>query len=320
MGEQGITRRNVLGGLGVAGASVLPAMGLVLANGADPAAAAPNGAGLGNRSTTPFPFTAFRYTRIPAAGFRPEISPFAYTTVGVTLKAGAAGKFVAPLSPGLGDALVVLDVTLDPAGVAGSITLSRHRPGTDQVLATAAFGATNGVTTVTARPVQPEYAEPDTWSYQVSVDVGMSAVLHDALVSWFAPASQVVLIPPMRLYDTRAAHSYIPLPTSPHQGKVAAGQQIGFSVDPVVPRFIDGVILNVTITETEGAGYVVVWVPDADNTSAPPPNVSSINWSVPDQTLANLVFTRVFEEADVLINVGGAGKTQIVVDVVGYLA
>jgi hypothetical protein len=227
---------------------------------------------------------------------------------------------VASITPDPGAALLDVSVTLDPAGQTGTVTLSRHKPGTDQTLATVNYGPATGVTTVNAQVDPVEYAEPDTWSYQVAVDVKNGVVVHQATVNYFAPASQVVLIPPTRIYDTRATHSYIPLPTSPHVGKVSTGQQIGFSVDPVVPRYINGVILNVTVTETEGGGYVVVWIPTGGDPSGPPPSVSNINWSGPNQTLANLVFARLFEEADVLINVGGVGRTHIVVDVVGYLA
>jgi hypothetical protein len=316
-----ISRRTLLGGIGVAGAA-LPAAGVVLASSGS-AVASPNvvpHVAAGQQSTTAPPYTVFRDVVVGAAGFRADASTLAFTSPGATFVAGGTGRIVASLAPDPGDALLDLSVTLDPAGQTGSVTLSRHKPGTDQTLGTASYGPAAGVTTVTAQVDPIEYAEPDTWSYQITVDVKNGVVVHQATVNFFSPASQVVLIPPTRIFDTRAAHSYIPLPTSPHIGKVSAGQQIGFSVDPVVSRYINGVILNVTVTETEGGGYVVAWIPTADDPSTGPPPVSNINWSAPDQTLANLVFARLFEEADVLINVGGVGKTHIVVDVIGYLA
>ena len=122
-----------------------------------------------------------------------------------------------------------------------------------------------------------------------------------------------VLIEPLRVFDSRTAHPAL------GGGKLVAGNSIGIPVGGVVD---DGnpaaVYVNVTITDTEGAGYLVIRASDLTG-ERPFPQTSNINWSARGQTLANLVFTAVGGENTLQIYAGGVGRTHFILDVLGYI-
>ena len=87
---------------------------------------------------------------------------------------------------------------------------------------------------------------------------------------------------------------------------------------PDEDRFLSSVFLNVTITETEGAGFLTVFPSDLSGT-VPMPDTSNINWSEDGQTLANMALSGVGGEFGVEIFCGGLGRTHLIVDVQGYI-
>jgi hypothetical protein len=87
---------------------------------------------------------------------------------------------------------------------------------------------------------------------------------------------------------------------------------------PDEPRFLLSAFLNVTITATEGAGFLRVRGSDSSG-EQPVPATSNVNWSQNGQTLANLALTTVGSEFGVEIFAGGAGRTHVIVDVQGYV-
>ena len=111
--------------------------------------------------------------------------------------------------------------------------------------------------------------------------------------------------PPFRIEDTRLAPAV----------KLATGSTLGVFVPGLIGQGVVGVVVNVTITETEGSGFLRV---RADN--APAGNATSnINWSTTGQTLANLVMVPAVGTRGVAVQAGGAGRTHVVIDLVGYL-
>jgi hypothetical protein len=80
-----------------------------------------------------------------------------------------------------------------------------------------------------------------------------------------------------------------------------------------VPGFASAAVINLTITETENAGFVAVF---AANVSWP--GNSSIDWSSTNQNLANSVITAVDSTGHIKIR-GGVNPTNVVIDVQGYL-
>ncbi len=94
------------------------------------------------------------------------------------------------------------------------------------------------------------------------------------------------------------------------------GAKLGPGEERVVDLAIPGArtaVINLTITQTEGAGYVAVF-PDG---IAWPGN-SSINWSGPNENVANGVITAVNAAGKIKIR-GGDGTTDVIIDRIGYL-
>ena len=151
------------------------------------------------------------------------------------------------------------------------------------------------------------------------VAIGGAATLSPVAFS-SSPASAaqpagplITLLTPLRIYDSRTDSVLL------GGAKLAAGNAITVSVSvPDEIRFLMAAFLNVTITETEGAGFLRVVGSDSSG-ERPVPVTSNVNWSQNGQTLANLVLTAVGSESGVDIFAGGSGRTHVVVDVQGYV-
>ena len=128
-----------------------------------------------------------------------------------------------------------------------------------------------------------------------------------------ATGPMVVLTTPVRLYDSRS--DQVPLGGA----KLVSGN----SVVVTATGFGDGGIvtaafINLTITQTEGSGFLRV---EGDDLSGdrPPAATSNINWSAANQTFANMVLTTVGGENGIAITAGGGGRTHLIVDIMGYI-
>ena len=134
------------------------------------------------------------------------------------------------------------------------------------------------------------------------------------------------IISPVRVYDSRLA-----LPT-PAPGKLAGGENRVISIKDarnettgavttadIVPAGALAVVVNLTVTETEGTqgGFLSVVPGDATDRSG-----SSINWSGPNQNVANGLTAKIAADRTVKVFCGGnpAPKTHFVIDVTGYWA
>jgi hypothetical protein len=123
----------------------------------------------------------------------------------------------------------------------------------------------------------------------------------------------IILLTPLRVYDSRTDTVLL------HGAKLVTGNAITVAISvPDETRFLMAAFLNVTITETEGAGFLRVSGTDSSG-ERPVPITSNINWSQNGQTLANLVLTSVGSESGVDVFAGGGGRTHVVVDVQGYV-
>jgi hypothetical protein len=128
-----------------------------------------------------------------------------------------------------------------------------------------------------------------------------------------ASGTLVTLFTPIRVFDSRIDD--VPL----GRAKLATGDTVIVTVSvPDETRFLAAALLNVTITQTEGAGFLRVSGTDSSGTQ-PVPATSNINWSQSGQTVANLALTSVGSEFGVDIFAGGAGRTHVIVDVQGYV-
>ncbi len=122
-----------------------------------------------------------------------------------------------------------------------------------------------------------------------------------------APAGATVSLvaPPLRLVDTR----------TDGPGKISAGHPLDTFVDGLIGEGVVGAVVNLTVTDTEGSGFLVA---TADNATAPNPT-SNLNWSATGLTLANLAIVPAIGTRGITVSVGGPGRTHIVVDLFGLL-
>lgn len=142
---------------------------------------------------------------------------------------------------------------------------------------------------------------------------GTTDVVAD-VAGWFPGNSELTPLMPTRVLDTRAGMS-----TSDGQFaasgaikpasalKLQLGGRAGIPVDAV-----DSVVLNVTVAEATGAGYLTVWP-----TGSPFPVASNLNFA-PGSTVANLVFAKLGPDGTVSIFNGAAESTDVIADVVGW--
>ncbi|MEU6236355.1 hypothetical protein [Kitasatospora sp. NPDC047058] len=109
---------------------------------------------------------------------------------------------------------------------------------------------------------------------------------------------------PSRLLDTREG-----------QGAVASGAKV--TLDLSGRKELAGVktvVLNVTVTEPQSAGFLTAWPSGTAR-----PDSSNLNWTA-GQTVANLVTVPVGADGKVdLANLGG-GSAQVIADVFGYFS
>jgi len=80
------------------------------------------------------------------------------------------------------------------------------------------------------------------------------------------------------------------------------------------PSVYCGVILNITITETEGFGFFRI----AEGFAEPAPT-SSINWYADDQTVANMAIASTPSGTGISVQGGGDGRAHLIIDVLGFI-
>jgi hypothetical protein len=127
-----------------------------------------------------------------------------------------------------------------------------------------------------------------------------------------------VLYQPIRRYDGRTPH----IGGTTRNGPISSGEDRAISIeinngDQVIELPVYGIrsaMINLTITETVGSGYLAVGNPGLYGTRT----TSNINWSTSGQTLANLAIT-MLQETSLSIFAGGGGSTNFIVDLMGLI-
>ena len=123
----------------------------------------------------------------------------------------------------------------------------------------------------------------------------------------------VTLGTPVRVFDSRAL-------VPPGNGaRIVAGESVGVPIGAA----IDGgpalaAFVNLTVTETEGSGYLVVRG-SVVREGVPLPPTSNINWWASGLTLANLVLTTVGAENFIEVHCS-VGATHFIVDLFGWVS
>jgi len=316
--DSGVTRRTLMTGMAAAaaaaGTGVVLGAGRAGAASATAAAAAPGAP----RAVTlaqvgPLPGTTsarLAYRHVPGSAFHAPSSTVPWSVSATALTTTDTGVFTTPLLPGVGDLLRELDVVIDPGGQGGVVTLTRYDPFTDasEVLATATYPAVTGRQTVVLQ--LDHRADPQSWTYLVSVELRPGVVLHAANLWYFPLEAGFVQLTPQRAYDSRDG-----------DGKLLSGEVRTISLANVLTQVPGSALVNLTIDQTEGSGHLTAWTPVGEDGS-PPPNTSNLNWTTDGQTVANLAVVKLGgEHFDAFaVRAGGPGRTHLIVDVVGYFA
>lgn len=133
--------------------------------------------------------------------------------------------------------------------------------------------------------------------------------------SFAAPSPGLVsLTTPMRVFDSRDPSGVL------GGNKLSSGQSVAITVSGAYlgDDFALAVFANITVTATEGRGFLVIRPEDLEG-SQPWPSTSNVNWSSSGQTLANLTFSAVAGEHAIEVRCDGGGSTHVICDVQGYV-
>jgi hypothetical protein len=141
-------------------------------------------------------------------------------------------------------------------------------------------------------------------TYTISFFVGSGAAIFGCTLGYLPPTQGFV---PFSGGEPRVLDTRLPGPLS---GKLANGQE------KVVPLGFAGArsaLINLTVTETVGGGFVAVFP-----AGIAWPNNSSINWAASNQTIANGVITAVDGNGSIKIR-GGGNPTHVIIDRIGFM-
>lgn len=130
-----------------------------------------------------------------------------------------------------------------------------------------------------------------------------------------APSPGLVsLQTPVRVFDSRDPASVLA------GNKLGSGESVSITVSGAYQGddLALAVFANVTVTATEGRGFLVLRPEDLSGTQ-PWPSTSNVNWAESGQTLANLSFSAVGGEHAIEVRCDGGGSTHVICDIQGYL-
>lgn len=139
----------------------------------------------------------------------------------------------------------------------------------------------------------------------------------------FVASSRVVAAPtpglvtlraPVRVFDSRDPSSVL------GGDKLRSGESVAITVSGAYESddLATAVFANITVTATEGWGYLVVRPEDLSG-EQPWPSTSNVNWSSSGLTLANLTFSGVGGEHAIEVRCDGGGSTHVICDIQGYV-
>ena len=151
---------------------------------------------------------------------------------------------------------------------------------------------------------------------------GAAALLAPAALPRSAHAEQgghlITLLSPARVYDSRNPGEL--LGGRKHQPGDVPAISVGLAIGG---GYVLAVFLNITVTETESAGYLTV-LPEDCSGERPVPLTSNINWWQTGQTIGNAGLVAVGCENSLAIRIRGgtAGappRAHVILDVQGYV-
>jgi hypothetical protein len=299
--DQHVSRRSLLAGAGAAAGAA--ALGIGVAAGPAAARPVPYEADLDPAANEPL-VAGLAYQMVDAVAFTPRDFDNAWqrgvTNLGAELTTG--GALVASINVPVGAVLkqVTLYYLLPPtsSGMTASVLRKLFSGPYEAVSALASLAAG---TTLQSFTFGLDQTIDGNYTYALFVNtVDESQVVGGMRIGYIPPPQSFVALTGVPRYDSRTG-----------AGKLAANEERVINVG--VPAGARAAVLNLTVTETEAAGFVAVF---AANIMWP--GNSSVNWSVTGQTVANAVIAPVGPDGKIKV-LGGVNKTHIVIDTQGYL-
>ena len=135
---------------------------------------------------------------------------------------------------------------------------------------------------------------------------GSTDVIADA-VGWFPGSAEYNPIPASRLLDTRIGTADIPAGPLVKHGVL----DLPVNNNGLPASNLGAVVLNVTVTDATGAGFLTVWP-----SGGAQPNASNLNFNA-GQTRANLVISKVGDDGHVWIS-SSSPTADVIVDAIGW--
>ena len=295
-----LTRRGLLGGMGVAAGAA--ALGISVPAGAAAARPVPYEPDLDGAANEPL-VAGLAYQMVDAVAFTPRDFDNAWPRVVNNLGAemGSGGTLVASIDVPVGAVLkqVTLYYLSPPGPPAMTASVQRKLfsgPYEDVATVTLATGASLQVFTFGLnQTIDGNY------TYALFVTTfNATQFVGGMRIGYIPPPQSFVALTGVPRYDSRTG-----------AGKLAAGEER--IIDVGVPAGARAAVLNLTVTETEVAGYVAVFAANIKW-----PGNSSVNWSTTGETVANAVIAPVGPDGKIKV-LGGVNKTHIVIDTQGYL-
>ncbi|WP_281903588.1 hypothetical protein [Phytohabitans aurantiacus] len=297
--SRALSRRRVIGGLGVVGAGTLVSGTAVLATGSAATAAPP----IPTDVAAPGPRTEV----VGYLDFWPLESAAGYVEVRPTTgrfgrgpAAGFGGVLVAPVRLPAGSTITTVRVRVRSGAGPATVRLESTDVSTGEVtVLSQGTVATNGIEEFVVFPVTIPYGNPP---LRIAADLPPSGAVYGAEVVYTPVASRhFVPIAAQRRLDTRQTG-----------GIVTPGQIRTVAFDDL-PDNVTAVALNLTLTGTTGGGWLAGY-PAGGSTGG----TSTVNWTASGQTIANSTTVGLGSNRQVALTTGGTGNTHVIVDLLGY--
>ena len=296
----GVTRRDALIGLGaVAGAA---AAGTMLPFTANAGGSVPSVVPAQAEELVGAAIPGLTYVGIDAFGFVNEAGTRTYQTITGSQPTAVNSRIWAPLMLPAGSVVYQMNVgyQVQPIAEISRRPITQPNPALQpaQVFQKTLQASPGGPFSSTENLATPVTIQADS-TYTVSFYCGPGSSVFGCTIGYLPPTQ-----------------SFVPFTGTPRVLDTRGGARLAPGEERVVDLGIPGArtaLINLTITQTIDAGYVAVFRADIAF-----PNSSSINWSGPNQTLANGVITAVDATGKIKLR-GGDGSTHVIIDRIGYL-
>jgi len=200
---------------------------------------------------------------------------------------------------------VALSVTIVPRGLAGNATVYPGDDGFVPMLNSVSFPATEPESNLVVSRVNRYSRSVNVYTSQ-SVDLVVDVIGYFSDTSGNPGAATAVRVMPLastRLYDTR------------RMGLINGGTSRDIQVRGLagVPATASSVVVNLTVTQATGIGYLTA---HAGGTTVP--STSNLNFTA-GQTKARMAIVPLDAQGRMRLSAGGVSSEHVIVDVQGYL-